>query len=241
VTIEPSFAEATARERAEAILDAGTFRELLDPFARLASPHLAAQGLVAQSDDGVVVARGTLGGVEAVAIATEGRFLGGSVGEVGGAKIAGALELAARDLRAGRALRPVLIVDSGGIRVQEANLAILALAEIHDAILACEPYTPVVALIGGRVGAYGGMAIATALCGTIAMSEGARYGLNGPEVVEQEAGIAELDSRDRPLIWRISGGRTRVAQGVARFLIEDTYAAFRAAALAAFGDVEVRV
>ncbi|HTJ28023.1 MAG TPA: biotin-independent malonate decarboxylase subunit beta [Candidatus Limnocylindria bacterium] len=241
MTIEPSFAEASARERARAILDAGTFRELLDPFARVASPHLAAQGLVAQSDDGVVVARGALAGVDAVAIATEGRFLGGSIGEVGGAKIAGALELAARDLRAGRAFRPVLLIDSGGIRVQEANLALLALAEIHDAILACERYAPVVALIGGRVGAYGGMAIATALCRTIAMSEGARYGLNGPEVVEEEAGIAELDSRDRPRIWRISGGRARVAQGVAQMLVEDTHAACRAAVLAAFGDVEARV
>ena len=234
-----SFAESTGRERARGILDAGTFRELLDPFARVASPHLAAHGLVAQSDDGVVVARGRLGGVEAVAIATEGRYLGGSIGEVGGAKIAGALELAARELRAGRPFRPVLIVDSGGIRVQEANLALLALAEIHDAILACERYAPVVALVGGRVGAYGGMAIATALCRTIVMSEGARYGLNGPEVVEQEAGIAEFDSRDRPLIWRISGGRARVAQGAATVLIDDTVAAFRDAALGAFSAMGV--
>jgi malonate decarboxylase beta subunit len=240
LTIAPSFAEASARERAQAILDPGTFRELLDPFARVASPYLAAQGLVAQSDDGVVVARGRLGGGDAVTLATEGRFLGGSIGEVGGAKIAGALELAAHDLRAGRPMRVVLLVDSGGIRVQEANLAILALAEIHDAILACERHAPVVALIGGRVGAYGGMAIATALCRTVVMTEGARYGLNGPEVVEQEAGIAELDSRDRPLIWRLTGGRARVAQGVAQVLVEDTYEACRVAVLAAFGDVEAR-
>ena len=33
-----SFTELGARERARALLDAGSFRELLDPFARLMSP-----------------------------------------------------------------------------------------------------------------------------------------------------------------------------------------------------------
>jgi malonate decarboxylase beta subunit len=55
---EESFAEKTARERARAVLDPGTFRELLDPFARIESPHLPMQGLVPQSDDGLVIARG---------------------------------------------------------------------------------------------------------------------------------------------------------------------------------------
>ena len=35
-----SFTELGARERARALLDAGSFRELLDPFARLMSPWL---------------------------------------------------------------------------------------------------------------------------------------------------------------------------------------------------------
>ena len=40
-----SFTELGARERARALLDAGSFRELLDPFARLMSPWLPRQGL----------------------------------------------------------------------------------------------------------------------------------------------------------------------------------------------------
>ena len=83
--------ELSARDRARALLDAGTFRELLGPVERLESPHLAPQGIVPQSDDGVVVARGALGGEPAVVLAIEGQFQGGGIGEVSGAKIAGSL------------------------------------------------------------------------------------------------------------------------------------------------------
>src|SRR6202023_2232083 len=57
-----SFIELRARERALALLDHGTFRELLGPFDRLESPWLSEQGVVPQTDDGLVVARGTLAG-----------------------------------------------------------------------------------------------------------------------------------------------------------------------------------
>jgi malonate decarboxylase beta subunit len=49
-----------ARERARALLDPGTFRELLGPFDRVESPWLPLQGVVPQSDDGVIIARGQL-------------------------------------------------------------------------------------------------------------------------------------------------------------------------------------
>ena len=58
-----SFVELGARQRARALLDAGSFRELLDPFQRVMSPWLARQGVVPQADDGVVIAKGTLAGV----------------------------------------------------------------------------------------------------------------------------------------------------------------------------------
>jgi len=55
-----SFIELSARERAKALLDEQSFRELLDPFARMMSPWLPKQNIVPQADDGVVVAKGTL-------------------------------------------------------------------------------------------------------------------------------------------------------------------------------------
>ena len=94
-----SFIELNARERAKALLDENSFRELLDPFARMMSPWLLKQNIVPQADDGVVVAKGTLQQKPVVIISIEGIFQGGSLGEVGGAKIAGALELAAEDNR----------------------------------------------------------------------------------------------------------------------------------------------
>jgi malonate decarboxylase beta subunit len=229
-----SFAERGARERARALLDPQTFRELIGPFERIASPYLAAQGVVPQSDDGTVVARGTIGGVRACVVATDGRFLGGSIGEIGGAKIAGALELARRDAQRGTPTRMVLALDTGGIRLQEANLGILAVSEICDAIVALRELMPVVAVIAGRVGVYGGLSLSTALCSEIIVSEGARVGLNGPDVVETESGIEEMDSSDRPLIWRVTGGRLRLRQGFATELVSDDVPAIRGAIARAF-------
>ncbi|GAC1444197.1 MAG: biotin-independent malonate decarboxylase subunit beta [Vulcanimicrobiaceae bacterium] len=221
-----SFAEATPRERLAAILDQQSFREALGPFERVSSPYLAAHDLVAQRDDGVVVGRGTLAGRDVAAVAIDGRFLGGSIGEIGGTKIAAVLELA-RD-------GAVIAFDTGGIRLQEANLGILAIAEICDAIVALRARAPVVAIIAGRVGCYGGMSLAASLCSHVLMSEGARFGLNGPEVVEQEAGVAEFDARDRPAIWRTTGGMRRVAQGHADVLVPDDLAQIAAAVRLAF-------
>jgi malonate decarboxylase beta subunit len=238
VTIGDSFAERCARERARALLDPGSFRELIGPFERVRSPYLAAQGVVPQSDDGVVVARGTIDGVRACVVASDGRFLGGAVGEIGGAKIAGALELALRDAEKGNPTRVVLALDTGGIRLQEANLGILAISEICDAIVTLREYLPVVAVIAGRVGVYGGMSIATTLCSAIVVTEGARIGLNGPDVIETEAGIQEFDASDRPLIWRTTGGKRRFEQGFAAALVDDDVTAIRNEVVRAFREAK---
>src|SRR5260370_30352248 len=79
-----SFIELTARERARALLDAGTFRELIGPFDRLESPWLAMQNVVCQADDGVVIARGKLGGEAAGIAAIQPPLPGGDVRGVSG-------------------------------------------------------------------------------------------------------------------------------------------------------------
>jgi malonate decarboxylase beta subunit len=228
------FTELSARERAAALLDPGTFRELIGPFERLESPHLEPQGVVPACDDGVVVARGDLDGEEAVVLAVEGLFQGGGIGEVSGAKIAGALELALLDAERGRPVRPVLLLETGGIRLQEANLGLLAVAEIHAAIVALRSHVPVVGVVAGMVGCFGGMAIAAGLCSYVVMTREGRLGLNGPQVIEQEAGVAELDSDDRRLVWETIGGEQRVATGMADALVEDDVAAIAGAVRTAF-------
>lgn len=216
-----SFVELGARQRARALLNEGSFRELIDPFARITSPWLAKQGVVPQADDGVVVAKGSIGGQPVVICAIEGAFQGGSMGEVGGAKMAGALELAADDNRNGIPTAAVLLLETGGVRLQEANLGLAAIAEIHAAIVDLRRYQPVIGVVAGSVGCFGGMSIAAGLCSYLVVTREARLGLNGPQVIEQEAGIEEYDSRDRPFIWSLTGGEQRFASGLADAYVAD--------------------
>ncbi|NDJ59122.1 biotin-independent malonate decarboxylase subunit beta [Enterobacteriaceae bacterium 4M9] len=218
---DSSFIELRARERARALLDDGSYRELLDPFAGIISPWLGPQGIVPQADDGMVVAKGTINGKPAVVVAIEGAFQGGSMGEVSGAKMAAALELAAEDNRNGIPTQAVLSLETGGVRLQEANLGLAAIADIHAAIVDLCRYTPVVGIVAGTVGCFGGMSIAAALCSYLIVTREARLGLNGPQVIEQEAGIEEYDSRDRPFIWSMTGGEARYHSGLVDSLVPD--------------------
>ncbi|ECC9152044.1 biotin-independent malonate decarboxylase subunit beta [Salmonella enterica subsp. salamae] len=224
-----SFIELKARQRAQALLDDGSYRELLDPFEGVMSPWLGAQGIVPQSDDGMVVAKGTINGKPAVVVAIEGAFQGGSMGEVSGAKMAAALELAAEDNRNGIPTQAVLSLETGGVRLQEANLGLAAIADIHAAIIDLRRYTPVVGIVAGTVGCFGGMSIAAALCSYLIVTREARLGLNGPQVIEQEAGIEEYDSRDRPFIWSMTGGEVRYQSGLVEALVNDGINAVKAA------------
>ena len=216
-----SFIELNARERAKALLDENSFRELLDPFARMMSPWLPKQNIVPQADDGVVVAKGTLQQKPVVIISIEGNFQGGSLGEVGGAKIAGALELAVEDNLKGIPTTAILLLETGGVRLQEANLGLAAIAEIQAAIVALRQYQPVIGVISGSVGCFGGMSIAAAVCSYLIMTQEGRLGLNGPQVIEQEAGVQEYDSKDRPFIWGVTGGQQRFASGLVDAYVED--------------------
>ncbi|EME8538316.1 biotin-independent malonate decarboxylase subunit beta [Salmonella enterica] len=224
-----SFIELKARQRAQALLDDGSYRELLDPFEGVMSPWLGAQGIVPQADDGMVVAKGTINGKPAVVVAIEGAFQGGSMGEVSGAKMAAALELAAEDNRNGIPTQAVLSLETGGVRLQEANLGLAAIADIHAAIVDLRRYTPVVGIVAGTVGCFGGMSIAAALCSYLIVTREARLGLNGPQVIEQEAGIEEYDSRDRPFIWSMTGGEIRYQSGLVEALVGDGVNAVKAA------------
>ncbi|GDX07469.1 biotin-independent malonate decarboxylase subunit beta [Buttiauxella sp. A111] len=232
---DSSFIELKARERARLLLDDGSFRELLDPFEGIVSPWLEAQGIVVQSDDGMVVAKGTINGGPAVVIAIEGAFQGGSMGEVSGAKMAAALELAAEDNRNGIPTQAVLCLETGGVRLQEANLGLAAIADIHAAIVDLRRYTPVIGVVAGTVGCFGGMSIAAALCSYLIVTREARLGLNGPQVIEQEAGIDEYDSRNRPFIWSMTGGEVRYQSGFVEALVGDGVNAIKQAVNAAIG------
>jgi malonate decarboxylase beta subunit len=224
-----SFIELNARERARSLLDEGTFEEFLGPFDRMKSPWLQPQGVVPQSDDGVVIAQGTMRGARAVVISVEGMFQGGSIGEVSGAKIACALDLAREDCERGLRTCAILLLETGGVRLQEANLGLAVIAEIQSSIISLRKHVPVIGVIAGMVGCFGGMGISAGLCSYLIATRAARLGLNGPEVIEQEAGIEEFDSADRQMIWNVTGGKQRYETGLIDDLVEDDVQAIRCA------------
>ena len=140
----------------------------------------------------MLIGRGEIGGGDVVVVSMEGAFQGGAICEVNGAKIAGTLELVLRSARAGAPIFPVLLFDTGGIRLQEANLGLLAISEIHSAIIALRDFVSVIGVIAGRVGCFGGMSISAAWCTFLIGTEIGRLGLKGPEVHEQESGGGEF-------------------------------------------------
>jgi malonate decarboxylase beta subunit len=228
---EADWFEASARERVAGLLDPGSFTEFLDPSQRAMSPHLPQFDLTGAFDDGVVVGRGLLAKEKVFVAAQEGRFLGGAFGEVHSAKIVGLLR-AARDAKKDRPKAVLLLLDTGGVRLQEANAGELAISEIIKSIIECRlEGIAVVALIGGRAGAFGGGSIITGSCSRIGISKHGRISVSGPEVIETNKGVEEFDSKDRALVWRITGGRTRFLLGGADSYVEERIEDFRKAAI----------
>jgi len=226
-----SWYEATARQRIGALVDSGSFLELIGPEQRETSPHLGIFDLPEQFDDGMIVGYASLGGRAILIAAQEGRFMGGAFGEVHGAKLTGLLR-AARILR-----RDVLVLfDTGGVRLQEANAGELAIAEIIRALTRARAVgVRVVGLIGGRAGCFGGGGLIAGCCSTLIASEHGRIGVSGPEVIETNMGAEEFDAGDRALVWRTMGGKHRYLIGGADVFVDDRASAFRDAVLAVLG------
>jgi malonate decarboxylase beta subunit len=116
--------------------------------------------------------------------------------------------------------------------VRRARSCSYSISETINAIIVARlAGVAVVALIGGRSGAFGGGGIVTACCSRIIVSQHARVGVSGPEVIETNKGVEEFDAKDRGLVWRVDGGRTRTLLGGADAYVRDRIKDFRAAAI----------
>ena len=226
------YLEATARQRVRRFFDAGSPHEWLAPSARVTSPHLPGLGLPVAFDDGVVVGRALLGGQAVFFAAQEPEFMGGAVGEVHGAKLTGVLLRAARD----RPQAVVLLLDTGGVRLHEANAGLVAISEIQRAVFeARRAGVPVIAVCAGMNGCYGGLGIVARGCDWVVMTEEGRLSVSGPEVIEAQMGVEEFDARDRALVWRTMGGKHRYLLGEADVLAGDGFETLRDAVIALLG------
>jgi len=222
-----SYFESTARDRVLGLLDAATFTEFLPPSERITSPHLPQLNAPVSFDDGIVIGQGLLQQQLVFIAAQEGGFMGGSVGEVHGAKLVGLLKRAVRE----HAHAVLLMLESGGVRLHEANAGLIAVSEVMRAVLEVRAAgIPVVVLIGGSNGCFGGMGIVARCANAIVMSEEGRLAMSGPEVIETANGVEEFDSRDRALVWRTTGGKHRYLLSDCDIVVADDIGTFRQAA-----------
>jgi len=164
--------------------------------------------------------------------------MGGTFAEVSGAKMVG-LVRAARDCK-DLPQTVLLLMDSGGVRLQEANAGELAVAELMRAIVEARcAGVAVIALVGGRAGAFGGAGLTTATCSRVGVSEQGRIAVSGPEVIETNKGVEEFDAEDKALVWSTDGGKNRRLIGGADAFAEDSMDGFRAAAKALMATIPV--
>jgi malonate decarboxylase beta subunit len=223
-----SYQEATARQRIAGMLDEGSFEEFLPPQLRITSPHLPQLDAPVSFDDGVAVGRGTIEGRRVFIASQEGAFMGGAVGEVHGAKLVGMLRRAVDE----NADAVLLLLETGGVRLHEANAGLIAVSEVMRAVLETRAAgIPVIALVGGANGCFGGMGIVARCTNGVVISEESRLAMSGPEVIETAGGVEEFDARDRALVWRVTGGKHRYLAGDAQAIVADDIKAFRTAAL----------
>jgi malonate decarboxylase beta subunit len=223
-----SYQEATARQRIAGMLDADSFTEFLPPHLRVVSPHLHQLDAPVSFDDGVVVGSGAINGRRVFVAAQEGGFMGGAVGEVHGAKLVGMLRRAVDE----NAEAVLLLLETGGVRLHEANAGLIAVSEVMRAVLDTRAAgIPVIALVGGSNGCFGGMGIVARCTNGVVISEESRLAMSGPEVIETAGGVEEFDARDRGLVWRVTGGKHRYLIGDAQAIVADDIHAFGAAAL----------
>ncbi len=217
--------EKTARQRLAAVVDEGSFIEVLPPPERETSPYLEKLGQPVAFDDGVVIGRATIAGHETYIAAQEGKFVGGAVGEVHAAKLTGLVRSAARDR-----LSCVLLVESGGVRLHEGSSGEIGISEVMRAVFDCRAVgVPTIAVIGSDIGAYGGMGILATCCDHLIMTEHGRLGVSGPIVIEKWMGVDAYDSSDRALVWMTSGGKTKYVMGDADVLANNDATSVRKA------------
>ncbi len=130
--------------------------------------------------DAVRCAKGKIGGYDAIVVALEYRFIGGSMGSVVGEKITRMVEKSL-ELKI-----PLIIVSaSGGARMMEGVLSLMQMAKINSALARLdEAGIPFISVLTDPT--TGGVTASFAMVGDLNIAEpGALIGFAGPRVIEQ--------------------------------------------------------
>jgi len=176
----------TARD----LVDRDSFRPVADALAStdpLAFPSyrdtLEQAKDASGTDESVVAGPATVAGIDVELALFSFRFIGGSMGEVGGERLARALERAAE-----RRAPFVLYTSTGGARIQEGMAALVQMPKVVAARAALtRTHVPFVAVLGNPT-TGGVLASLAALADITVAVTGATIGFAGPRVAEQFLG-----------------------------------------------------
>ena len=130
--------------------------------------------------DAIIAFRGTLQGMDVVAIAFEFNFHGGSMGYAVGEKFTRAAGVALEN-----GIPLICFAASGGARMQEALISLMQMAKTSAVIERMKAAgVPYVSVMTDPI--YGGVSASLALLGDINVAEpDARAGFAGPNIIEQ--------------------------------------------------------
>jgi propionyl-CoA carboxylase beta chain len=196
-----------ARERAEKLLDAGSFVEL-DRYVRHRESSF---GMLERRPygDAVVTGHGTIFGRKVFVFSQDFTVFGGSLSEVFAEKICKVMDLAAKFGC------PVIgINDSGGARIQEGVVSLAGYAEIFWRNVQSSGVIPQLSLIMGPCA--GGAVYSPAMTDFVLMVESSSYMfITGPDVVKTVTG-------EEVTFEELGGAATHASKsGVAHFISPD--------------------
>ena len=179
-----------ATERFAALIDENTMEPLTAPTVpqdplkfrddrRYADRLKDARGKTSQ-DDALSAARGRLDGVPVVVAVQSFDFMGGSLGLATGEALVNAMQVAVAEKRPF-----ILIVSSGGARMQEGILSLMQMPRTTVGVeMLREAGLPYIVVLTDPT--TGGVSASYAMLGDVQIAEpGALIGFSGPRVIEQ--------------------------------------------------------
>src|SRR6266540_1507962 len=202
--------QAVERQRAEKLLDPGSFVEL-DRYVRHREAEFGMRDRRPWGD-AVVTGHGTIFGRRVFVFSQDFTVFGGSLSEVFAEKICKVMDLAAK------LGCPVIgINDSGGARIQEGVVSLAGYAEIFWRNVQCSGVIPQLSLVMGPTA--GGAVYSPAITDFVFMVEGSSYMfITGPDVVKTVTG-------EEMTFEELGGAATHASRsGVAQFVAPDEQA-----------------
>ncbi len=196
----------TVKERLDLLLDEGSLIHI-DRFILHRAKEFGMEEKKAYGD-GVIAGIGTIEGRRVAVYMQDFTFMGGSVGEMHGAKIARTIDTA---LKLGIPL--VGINDSGGARIQEGVDSLKGYGDIfYRNVMASGVIPQIVAIMGPCAG---GAVYSPALADFIVMTKNSFMFITGPKVVKSAIG-------EDVTFEELGGAKVHAEKsGVAHFIVED--------------------